>query len=143
VAVEVYSVTAAMVLARLPVDASTIDANTEPLSTTIIDGYIEDGAAQLSGILSNLGITSVEDDDLKAQVQAAIIDFAVWKSLEKLPNASQAAISFANGVWLEHLKRYANRGTYLKGQAANKTLSNLPSDAGETSPTFSGRNYEF
>lgn len=142
-AVEVYSVTAAMVIERLPVDGSTIGAATDPLSTTIIDGYIEDGAAQITGVLNNLGITSVADDDLEAQVQAAVIDFAVWKSLEKLPNASQAAISFANGVWLEHLKRYANRGTYLKGQASNKTRSNLPSDAGETSPKFSGRNYEF
>lgn len=143
-AIATYDTTAAMVKERLPVDTTNIGSGTTPLSDEDIESYIEDGASQLTPILVNSGLsTTISDDDTKAQVQSAIIDFAVWKCLERLPGISDRRIQDAEDAWLEHLMRYSRRSEFLKSQASNETRSNVSTSSSKSDLQFGGLDYEF
>lgn len=143
-AVDVYSVTNAMVLSRLPIDSSNIGAATTPLGTNDIDAFIEDGAAQMTAILQGHGLTTtLSDDNMTAQVQAAIIHFGVWKCLEKLPNVPRDRINAAEKAWLDDLTRYSARNEFLVTQADDKTESNVSTSTSKKAASFVGLNYEF
>jgi hypothetical protein len=142
-AVEVYSTTSAMVLARLPVDSTSIGVATTPLSTADLDAFIEDGAAQITGILGSLGLGVPTGEDMLAQVQASIVNYAVWKALEALPSVPRDRINAAEKSWLDDLTRYSNRGEFLVTQAADKNETNVSTLATKRASDFRGLNYEF
>lgn len=83
-AVYDYSVTAANVLAELPgIDPSNIGATGEPLNTTDVAQWIEDGAGHLNALLDRSGITPSAslDEDTHAKVKDAVKMYAVHKCL--------------------------------------------------------------
>lgn len=143
--VLVHSVTNAMVLQRLNVQTSTVASGTTPLSTEDIDAFIEDGASQITAILTNSGrSTDVSgDEDMEAQVQAAIISFAVWKSYDALPSVPQAKVDAARDAWYEERDRYDTVHESLKVQAADRTETNLDTSSTKPPAVFRGNNFEF
>lgn len=79
-----FGVVAADVAAELPgIDASQIGASTEPVSTTDLTTWINDGSAKLAALLASAGITASASMDADAHdtIAAAVREFAVYRAL--------------------------------------------------------------
>ncbi len=98
-AIEVYSLTYEDVLPHLPFDTSQVSPSSKPISTTMIDGFIQDGASEMTSILSRQSIeaSSLSDDD-ERQIQKAIKWYAVRECL--------AVIGLSGGTYAQADKRY-------------------------------------
>lgn len=89
-AVYIYGLTYTDVVAEIPrLESSNVSATTEPVSTTSIAQWLEDGAAKFNGTLSKSGITAdatmaTEHEDAHASVAAAVKAYAVMQVMAVL-----------------------------------------------------------
>lgn len=103
----IYSLVAADVAAEIPgVDDANIGASTEPVSTTDLTNWINDGAAKLNAVLDKSGITASAsmDADTHQVCAAAVKAYAVMKALLVMDStgaAYEAARDEWNGVFAE------------------------------------------
>jgi len=82
-----YSVTPSDVKERIPVDTRTIPASTTSgrLDDTDITGWIEEGAAEMSGVLEKSGLDGGDlDDEALQQIQTAIEHYAAAETLSSM-----------------------------------------------------------
>lgn len=118
-AVYVYSLTYADVLAEVPmIDSSSISASTEPVSTTNVTQYIEDGAGKLNSMLEARGITasaSLDETDHAALVEA-LKAYAVCKTLLIL-GATGTVYDQTWERWRTVYAEYSNRPQNLGSSA--------------------------
>lgn len=83
-ATSTFGVTTADVIARLPFDASQISASSK-VTTSDLEGYLEDGASQLVGVIKAAGLSPGSlDDDTSTQMRAAVCAYAVAQALDRL-----------------------------------------------------------
>lgn len=111
-----HDVTAQDVLDDLPYVTKHITATSEPLSTTLIERWVTQGAGQLNAIMTRHGIdpTTLGDDESEL-VRSGIIAYALAKSLQKR-DADDAEIDRAWETW----------------GSVRKTLRELPQDLGDS-----------
>lgn len=83
-----HSVTVTDVLEAIPVKSSRVGATTDPVSTGMIEKWIESAAGQLNAMLQRHGIdpTSLGDDETEL-IQSGIIAFAAAMALVKFGGA--------------------------------------------------------
>ena len=140
-AVQTYNVTPQMVLDRLPVTG--ITATTRPLSTVDLAAYVEDCAAELTGIVTNAGHDPASlDDDTTAQIQSAIITGAVYFALNKIPGTATGKITSARTAWEQAKAGYKESPNSLS-QRVGRAISNVDVSTDKTPSTFGAINYEF
>lgn len=118
------SITAAMVIVHLPIDASQITASTHPLSTTDIEVFIQDGTSEMAGIIGKDGavLGDLEDDAL-VQVKAAIKAYAVAESLDAI-GARGADYDKWRRKYQDIRDRFADRPA-LVAYSKNRVFSNV------------------
>lgn len=124
-AVYTYSLTYADVVAELPgIDSGSVTATTEPLSTSTINQYIEDGAAKLNSVLIARGITPAADmgETDHAALVGAVKSYAVSKCLYVL-GAVGDSYEQANERWLTVYAEYSNRPQQLGESYASPTTT--------------------
>lgn len=119
-----YGLAAADVAAELAgVDDANIGANTEPVSTSDIDNWINDGSAKLNLVLDKSGITASAslDADTHQALAAAVKDYAVMRTMLVL-GATGPAFELARDNWASVYAEYSNRPQQL-GDAYEDGLS--------------------
>lgn len=126
-AVYVYSLTYVDVVAELPgIDAGSVTATTEPLSTAVINQYIEDGAGKLNAMLIARGVTpsaSMDETDHAALVEA-VKAYATAKCLYALA-ATGELYAQAWERWNSVYAEYSNRPQQLGGTFATMTTTTI------------------
>jgi hypothetical protein len=106
-----YSVTATLVAGELPgIDDANIGANTEPISTTNLTAWINEGAAIMNAIVLKSGITpsASMDADAHDTLFAAVKAYAIHKALLVL-GISGPVLDAARDVWNTAKAHYSNR----------------------------------
>jgi len=128
------------VIDRLEITPSQISPTTIPLNTGGVSGFLRDGEAQITSVLTQagLGFGALEDTDLDA-LRFAVLEYAVAQSLAVMGQRGTPRQTQAWTQWKEALARYTGRAALLKTRSTSRTLSNGSSTAAK----FSGRNYEF
>lgn len=130
-AVYVYGLTHADVAGEIPgLDASDIGAATEPLNTTNIGQWLEDGAAEINRQLAKSGITaSAElDETVHASCASAVRAYAVAKSLSVL-GVTGEIYQQARDIWEQRITELANRPQGLGGQYTERLTTNIDTQA--------------
>lgn len=85
-----HNVTVKMVLDTLPVNTTTVTANSNGLNYGIIDGFIARAAGQVNAALVRHGISPRGMDQDSSQVaQDAIVAYSAAYSLERLGSSSE------------------------------------------------------
>lgn len=136
-----FSVTVDDVLEKLPLDTSQITATTEPVSTTDIEGFVQDASSELRAVIDRAGIgyDSI-NDDTKRQMQSAVEAYAVAEALDAMGVTGRQYDKY-RGKWEEARDRYtAQPSTMATSKARFK--SNIDTDK-STSAEFVGTGYEF
>lgn len=111
----IYSLTAANIAAEVPgIDDSNIGASTEPVSTTDLTNWINDGAAKLNTVLDKSGITASAsmDADTHQVCAAAVKAYAVMKALLVIGDAGPA-FEAARDDWTSVYTEISNRPQQL------------------------------
>lgn len=117
----IFGLTASDVAAELSgIDADNIGASTDKLTTTLITGFINDGAGKLNTVLDKSGITSGASMDADAhQVCAlAVKSYAIHKSLLVL-GITGPVMEAARDEWLAVYTEYSNRPQQLGDEYAD------------------------
>jgi len=123
-AVYTYSLAASDVSAELPIDAGTVGASTEPLSTTDISQYIEDGAGKLNAALEKAGVSvsASMDEEAHAACTEAVKSYAVAKSLLVL-GVTGALYDQAWSRWQYVYSEYSSRPQQLGDAYSGSSVS--------------------
>lgn len=134
-AVYVYSLTSADVISEVPmIDGGSLTATTEPVSTTNITQWIEDGAGKLNSMLEARSITagaSMDETDHAALVEA-VKAYAVAKTLLVLGSAG-TIYDQAWNRWQQVYAEYSNRPQQLGSTAVALTstvVDDITTDSG-------------
>jgi hypothetical protein len=112
----IYSLTAADVAAEIPgVDDANIGASTEPVSTTDLTNWINDGAARFNSALDKAGITASAsmDADAHQMVAAGVKAYAAHKAMLILGMGDTASAVAAEREWLAIYAEVSNRPQQL------------------------------
>lgn len=139
--IPTYGVTNAMVIARLPIDASEVTADTE-LTPANIDEFIGDAGAVFAGLLRQGGLDPDNLDDVTTrQAMTYVYASAVADSLDKMGLSTQPDYGRYRNRADEIYARYASRPELLsqrltKARYSGDTTKVLQRD-------FVGRGYEF
>lgn len=138
---ELY-ITVAEVVARLEVDPSEITPETVPLSSTGVEGYLNDAESRAASILSRAGLSfaSIDDADL-GMLKGMVLDYAVAQSLGTMGQRGSVNQVQAQTQWAEGLAALEARASHLTTRSGDNAASNAPTNG--RAPKFSGRNYEF
>jgi hypothetical protein len=138
---ELY-ITVGEVVARLEIDPSEITPETVPLSSTGVEGYLNDAEAQAASILAraSLSFSSIDDADL-GMLKAMVLDYAVSQSLATMGQRGSVNQAQAQTQWTEALARLESRASHLTTRSGDNAASNAPTNG--RAPKFSGRNYDF
>lgn len=138
---NVFGVTTARVIRRLPVDSSEVTATTE-LSIDDVEGYIKDAAAAIHGLLAQAGVDPDSIDDVTEQQCASYVEAkAVADSMDQM-GASTAP---GYGIYRQRADQVYNR-LAARPQTLNQqvTRAQYSGPKGKTlRRDFTGRNYEF
>lgn len=139
-AVTTFSVTVQMVERRLGLGE--ITATTRPLSTSDVEQFIEQAAAEMAGALQNAGYTFADlNDNDTASVQQAVIAGAVYYCLTSIGGMSQQRLQSARQDWESSRDLKFNRPARLQ-QRDTSSISNI--DTSRDRPIeFGGTGYEF
>lgn len=133
-----YSISAADVAAEIPgVDDANIGASTEPISTTDLDNWINDGASKLNAVLDKSGITASASMDADAHdtLKAAVRAYAVHKAMLVLGETG-SLLGETRDRWNTVYAEYSNRPQQL-GDAYDDGLTvNIDSDDKSESWSF-------
>lgn len=109
-AIHDYNVTASDVLDKIPLDTSMIDGSSEPVSTTTIDGYIDEAASELSGLLRRADVDGTKlEAEAEKHIQTAILNYAAAETLSKLGHTGRD--------YTQKRARYEDVKQTLKGSA--------------------------
>ena len=122
-AVYTYSLTSGDIVSELPgVSSENISATTEPLSTTDLTQFIEDGAGKLNSVLIARGITPAADMDETdhAALSAAVKAYAVAKAMRTMC-ATGDLYQQMQDIWNSAYAEYSNRPQNLGGSFASLT----------------------
>lgn len=106
-----YGLVAADVVAEVPgIDGGNIGASTEPVSTTDIGVWLNEGAARINALLDKSGITASASMDVDAHdsLAAAVKAYAVAKTLAVL-GITGALYNDARDRWNTIWALYSNR----------------------------------
>ena len=126
-AVYIYSLTSSDVIAEVPmIDPGSISATTDPINTTIINQWLEDGAGKLNSMLIARGIVpaaSMDETDHAALVEA-LKNYAVSKCLAVL-GATGAIYDQAWNKWQGVYSEYSNRPQQLGSSAVALTTTEV------------------
>ena len=126
-AVYVYSLTYTDVIGEVPmIDGGSITATTEPVSTTNITQWIEDGAGKLNAMLIARGITpaaTMDETDHSALVEA-VKAYGVAKTLLVLGSAGPI-YDQAWERWQQVYAEYSNRPQQLGSSAVALTTTTI------------------
>lgn len=142
-AVTEFGVTSAQVIEHLPFDSTQISPSSKPLSTADIDNYfIPEASATITGILDKAGISpSSLDDDSRQQMQSAIINYCVMRSLMKI-GQSGPLLDQAREQWDSALKWFGDRPSIIPARGV-KFASNINTSENKTPAKFFGVNFQF
>lgn len=111
----IYGLTAADVAAEIHgVDDANIGASTEPVSTTNLTTWINDGAARFNAALRKSGITGSAsmDADAHQAVAVGVKMYAVHKALLVLGHTGPS-LDAAEREWLSIFAEYSNQPQQL------------------------------
>ena len=138
-----YGVTSAQVVEHLPFDSSQISPTSKPLSTADIDNYfIPEANATITGMLDNAGIAQTTlDDASKQQMQRAIINYCVMRSLLKIVQTGPL-LDQAREQWDSALKWFGDRPSIIPARGV-KATSNIDTSLDKVPAKFSGINFQF
>lgn len=138
-----YGVTSAQVVEHLPFDSSQISPTSKPLSTADIDNYfIPEANATITGMLDKAGIDQTTlDDDSKQQMQSAIINYCVMRSLLKIGQTGPL-LDQAREQWDSALKWFGDRPSIIPARGV-KATSNIDTSLDKVPAKFSGINFQF
>mgnify|MGYP001231440329 CR=1 FL=1 len=138
-----YGVTSAQVVEHLPFDSSQISPTSKPLSTADIDNYfIPEANATITGMLDKAGIDQTAlDDDSKQQMQSAIINYCVMRSLLKIGQTGPL-LDQAREQWDSALKWFGDRPSIIPARGV-KATSNIDTSTNKIPAKFSGINFQF
>lgn len=136
-----FSVTVSDVLEKLPLDTSQISATTEPVSTTDIEGYVQDASSELRAVLDRAAINIASiNDDTKRQMQSAVEAYAVAEALDAMGVTGRQYDKYRD-KWRDVYDRYTAQPSAL-ATSKSRVKSNI--DTGKTtSAEFVGTGYEF
>jgi len=124
-----FGVTAAQVTRELPVNSANVGPNTDHVSTTDIDQWINAAAAKLNAIAKKSGVVTSSDMDVDAHdaIADAVRAYAVWMSLGVMGITGQVATD-ARDRWQAVYAEYSNRPQQL-GDAYADTYTVQTDDA--------------
>lgn len=145
-AVADFGVVVADVYAKMGgLDTGALSASSTPLSTTMIEEYIEEASAEFSGLLALAGITDVSslDDDTTQQVAAAVTFYAAAEALAVCNKSSTEAYKTARARYEDLRRRYEQKPQRLR-KRINRTKTNVSQSASKPSADFIGKlNYRY
>lgn len=133
-----YNVTAADVAAEIPgVDDANIGANTEPLSTTDLTQWINEGAAKMNAVLDKSSISASDDldDDAQEALVAAVKGYAVFRAVSVL-GITGPVLDAARDAWNTAYSEYSNRPQQLGDAYTEGYTVNIDSDDKSESWSF-------
>lgn len=125
------------------VDTSQIDATSNPINTSQIDRWVDEGAAQVNSALTKLGISNtadLSDDNATQQLADAIVSHAAYKTLRALgwsARAQEFKVDFNDMV-----NQFRTTPSALN-KRATLTITDIDTSADKAKPFFSGKNYKF
>jgi hypothetical protein len=142
-AVEVYSLTYADVLPKLPYSGEGITASSRPVTLSDVTTYIEAGASEITGVLARQGVAAADlsDDDLR-QVQEAIVLYAAREVLRVFPFA-RARFESLDAEYKEKRDRLEADSSRISGSRASRVLSTVDTTVSERPQRFGGKGYKF
>lgn len=119
-AIEVYGTTVAMVINEMGgIDRQSITSTSTP-STTTVEGWIEEGAGILNGIISSRGIV-IDSDNGKAVMRSGIKAYAKARLYEHF-NRPQAA-SVADQQFRDAKREARDMAEDIDGYDANSVFA--------------------
>lgn len=111
----IYGLSASDVAGELPgIDSDNIGASTDKLTTTLLTGFINDGAAKLNTVLDKSGITAsaTMDADTHQVCAVAVKNYAIHKALLVL-GITGDVYEAARDEWASTYTEYSNRPQQL------------------------------
>lgn len=125
-AIELFGLTAADVLAELPSNTRGVTSSSEGLNTAKIEAWIRGGCGELQALMERAGIdpalAAVEGSASREVARNGVIAFALAKALSKGMNPADPRITTAWEEW----------------RSAKSTLTKVPSSVGDVKPPKTG-----
>lgn len=125
-AVYVYGLDSDAIAAEIPgLDASSLGASTEPISTTDLTQWIEDGASYMNSTLAKSSITASSslDEAVHARCKDGVKAYAVSKALLVM-NRTGAVYDKMRTIWEQALAQVSSRPEELGGEFSPTVTSN-------------------
>jgi hypothetical protein len=138
-----YNVTVDDVKEDLPFDPRRIPAGPVQgsLDDTDIEGYIDEGASELSGVLESSGVQGSDlSDEALQQIQIGVKHYAIRETLQSMGHTGDS-YEQARDRYQEIYDRYAESDAPLD-RGSSRVQSNVDTTADKKPAEFEGR-YDF